>query len=514
MARNNTGNGEVVIELGGRDNDFERFLAEVTEVKTTIQKLVSNVEKVKSLHDKILSSLSTDEQLKSDLDDLMSVIRTSSQNIRTQLKEMKISQENDSLTSTTLRVRSTQHSSLQQNFVDVMHQYQFAQIEYRDKCKARINRQLEITGSNATDEDVKDMLEKGNLSVFTQWIFMETKQAKERLEDVEARHKEILMLEQSLQDLHELFIEMALLVESQGEVVNTIEMHVASGQNYADKAVDELKMAKKLQTKARKKKIWFATAVIVPNHGVGVAIDCDENDLISVVSQIAATFSNITVAFRAAERTPVKLSVAFRQCENGTVLGFKNAFEKATEANNIYPGTVSIIYIEYLEGKVEELLSCLVTAKKSLKNTDIELGAAVPFEDCFEMELAMVLKHVRNLAFTMLFQSKSNNTYIQPIVVVKEVWHMFAQCENRLKKYGKSISSVELRSGWHNFNLPSRFHEQVGTHEENLITFWERMGEYAEKYNRKLVLMEAFDDPNKVGFHFNKSGWWRLVQRI
>ncbi|ODM89232.1 Syntaxin-1A [Orchesella cincta] len=349
---------------------------------------------------------------------------------------------------------------------------------------------------------LRDCLKKRNLSVFTQVYLWKLSKRKKGLEDVEARHKEILMLEQSLQDLHELFIEMALLVESQGEVVNTIEMNVASGQNYAGKAVDELKMAKKLQTKARKKKIWLATAVIV--FLTRLATSCN------LIPSMVAKYNKYHL--KPKERH-VKLSVAFRQCENGTVLGFQNAFEKATEANKIYPGTVSIIYIEYLEGNVEELLSCLVTAKKSLKNTDIELGAAVPFEDCFEMELAMVLKHVRNLAFTMLFQSKSNNTYIQPIVVVKEVWRMFAQCENYLKKYGKSISSVELRSGWHNFNLPSRFHEVVGTHEENLITFWERMGEFAEKYNRKLVLMEAFDDPNKVGFHFNRSGWWRLVQK-
>ena len=44
---------------------------------------------------------------------------------------------------------------------------------------------------------------------------METKIAKQTLADIEARHNDILKLEQSIKELHDMFMDMAMLVESQ-----------------------------------------------------------------------------------------------------------------------------------------------------------------------------------------------------------------------------------------------------------------------------------------------------------
>lgn len=44
---------------------------------------------------------------------------------------------------------------------------------------------------------------------------METQQAKKTLADIEARHQDILKLENSIRELHDMFMDMAMLVESQ-----------------------------------------------------------------------------------------------------------------------------------------------------------------------------------------------------------------------------------------------------------------------------------------------------------
>ena len=46
-----------------------------------------------------------------------------------------------------LRIQKTQHSSLSRKFVEVMTEYNRTQTDYRERCKARIQRQLEITGT-------------------------------------------------------------------------------------------------------------------------------------------------------------------------------------------------------------------------------------------------------------------------------------------------------------------------------------------------------------------------------
>ena len=59
------------------------------------------------------------------------------------------------------------------------------------------------------------MLEQGNSAVFTQGIIMDTAQAKQTLADIEARHNDIIKLESSIRELHDMFMDMAMLVESQ-----------------------------------------------------------------------------------------------------------------------------------------------------------------------------------------------------------------------------------------------------------------------------------------------------------
>lgn len=44
---------------------------------------------------------------------------------------------------------------------------------------------------------------------------MDTQAAKQSLADIEARHEDIMKLENSIRELHDMFVDMALLVESQ-----------------------------------------------------------------------------------------------------------------------------------------------------------------------------------------------------------------------------------------------------------------------------------------------------------
>ncbi len=65
----------------------------------------------------------------------------------------------------------------------------------------------------------KDFYAKANnIFVSIYKILMETKIAKQTLADIEARHNDILKLEQSIKELHDMFMDMAMLVESQVKI--------------------------------------------------------------------------------------------------------------------------------------------------------------------------------------------------------------------------------------------------------------------------------------------------------
>ena len=48
----------------------------------------------------------------------------------------------------------------------------------------------------------------------------------ETLAAIQERHTEVMQLEKQLMDLHQIFLDMGVLVESQGELLNNIEAQV------------------------------------------------------------------------------------------------------------------------------------------------------------------------------------------------------------------------------------------------------------------------------------------------
>jgi len=256
---------DMAVNMG--DGKMDEFFAEVEDIRNSIDKIQANVEEVKRKHSAILSAPQTDDKMKQDLDDMMADIKKTANKVRAKLKVIEQSIEADesvNKASADLRIRKTQHSTLSRKFVEVMTEYNRTQTDYRERCKNRIQRQLEITGRTTTDAELEDMLEQGNSAVFTQGIIMDTAQAKQTLADIEARHADIIKLETSIKELHDMFMDMAMLVESQGEMIDRIEYHVEHAVDYVQTATQDTKKALKYQSKARRKKIMMllcATAV-------------------------------------------------------------------------------------------------------------------------------------------------------------------------------------------------------------------------------------------------------------
>ncbi|XP_012282554.1 syntaxin-1A isoform X1 [Orussus abietinus] len=263
---------EVAVPVGGTDDFMTEFFAEVEEIREMIDKIQTNVEEVKKKHSAILSAPQTDEKVKLELEELMADIKKTANKVRAKLKviEQNIeTEEHTNKSSADLRIRKTQHSTLSRKFVEVMTEYNRTQTDYRERCKGRIQRQLEITGRTTTNEELENMLEQGNPAVFTQGIIMETQQAKQTLADIEARHADIIKLENSIRELHDMFMDMAMLVESQGEMIDRIEYHVEHAVDYVQTATQDTKKALKYQSKARRvsppqvcKPMWIRTRLI------------------------------------------------------------------------------------------------------------------------------------------------------------------------------------------------------------------------------------------------------------
>ncbi|NXA85550.1 STX2 protein, partial [Melanocharis versteri] len=254
----------VIIE---KDHFMDDFFQQVEEIRNNIAKIAQNVEEVKKQHSIILSAPNPEGRTKEELEELNEEIKKIANKIRARLKAIEQSfdqGENANRTSVDLRIRKTQHSVLAHKFVEVMTEYNETQTLFRERSKGRIQRQLEITGKTTTDEELEEMLESGNPSIFTSDVCISgnSQITRQALNEIESRHKDIMKLESSIRELHEMFMDMAMFVETQGEMINNIEKNVMNATDYVEHAKEETKKAVKYQSKARRK-MWIIIIVSV-----------------------------------------------------------------------------------------------------------------------------------------------------------------------------------------------------------------------------------------------------------
>ncbi|XP_023576395.1 syntaxin-2 isoform X1 [Octodon degus] len=240
-----------------KDHFMDDFFHQVEEIRSSTAKIAQYVEDVRKNHSIILSAPNPEGKIKEELEDLNKEIKKTANKIRAKLKsiEQSFSQDDSgSWTSVDLRIRRTQHSVLSRKFVEVMTEYNEAQTLFRERSKGRIQRQLEITGRNTTDAELEEMLESGKPSIFISDIISDSHITRQALNEIESRHKDILKLETSIRELHEMFMDMAMFVETQGEMINNIEKNVMNATEYVEHAKEETKKAVRYQSKARRRR--------------------------------------------------------------------------------------------------------------------------------------------------------------------------------------------------------------------------------------------------------------------
>ncbi|NWV21671.1 STX1A protein, partial [Origma solitaria] len=307
-AKDSDDDDEVTVSVD-RDRFMDEFFEQVEEIRGFIDKISENVEEVKRKHSAILASPNPDESdpLRGLREQAAKVPPFSSEPAQSLLAlvqrvpwgagraglsmavgvgvlsvwgwkcsqsgcgsapsiEQSIEQEEGlNRSSADLRIRKTQVSPVapRRGRWEVMSEYNATQTDYRERCKGRIQRQLEITGRTTTSEELEDMLESGNPAIFSSGIIMDSNITKQALNEIETRHSEIIKLENSIRELHDMFMDMAMLVESQGEMIDRIEYNVEHSVDYVERAVSDTKKAVKYQSKARRKKIMIIICCVI-----------------------------------------------------------------------------------------------------------------------------------------------------------------------------------------------------------------------------------------------------------
>jgi t-SNARE complex subunit (syntaxin) len=80
---------------------------------------------------------------------------------------------------------------------------------------------------------------------------------------VAGKYQDVLTLESSVAELHQMFLDFALLTEQQGELLDQIEFQVKQAGDYVEEANVDIHQAGEYQKAIRKKKCWIMLIVVV-----------------------------------------------------------------------------------------------------------------------------------------------------------------------------------------------------------------------------------------------------------
>ncbi|KAH8114487.1 syntaxin [Phellopilus nigrolimitatus] len=252
----------------------DAFYNEIGEIQDEIRKFNANIDQISRLHSQMLDAVDVNNSRSSgQLERMVEETRSLSAGMKKRIQVLQ-SQPVDARTG---NMRRPQIELVRSKFMDAIQKYQFEEKSFRDKHKDRLARQYKIANPNASPEEVNEIVNSDqNVQVFAQ-ATMGNRHAESQsaYREVQQRHEEIKRIEKTLVDLAQLFTDMSVLVEQQGDIVNVIEdntekagANIEAGQGFTARAV--------ISARGYRNKRWICLALtLIILIILGAVIGCE-----------------------------------------------------------------------------------------------------------------------------------------------------------------------------------------------------------------------------------------------
>eukprot|EP00879_Flechtneria_rotunda_P016132 GHRR01016876.1.p1 GENE.GHRR01016876.1~~GHRR01016876.1.p1 ORF type:complete len:209 (+),score=73.35 GHRR01016876.1:1027-1653(+) len=160
------------------------------------------------------------------------------------------------------RTRTSITAGLRKKLKDLMAEFSDLRGRIHQDNRTTVQRRVyTVTGQHLQEEDIDRMIETGEAETIFQKAILEQGRGRvlDTLAEIQERNRAVKDLEASLLELHQIFLDMAVLVEAQGEMLDNIEKQVARAVDYVGGGTKALVEAKTLQKSKRK---WCFCAII------------------------------------------------------------------------------------------------------------------------------------------------------------------------------------------------------------------------------------------------------------
>jgi syntaxin 1B/2/3 len=253
------------------DLGMEDFFKQVKDIEKLMEKLNKQLQKLQDAHEesksvtKASAMKAIKQRMEKDVDEVGKIARNIKQKLESLDADNVANRKKPGCEKGTSvdRSRMTMTTTLKKKLKDRMSDFQtlrqMIQEEYREVVERRV---FTVTGTKADEETIDRLIETGDSEQIFQKAIQEQGRGRimDTLAEIQERHDAVKDIEKKLLDLHQIFLDMAVLVESQGDMLDNIETQVSNAVDHVQSGTVALQKAKTLQQNSRK---WMCIAIII-----------------------------------------------------------------------------------------------------------------------------------------------------------------------------------------------------------------------------------------------------------
>jgi len=266
----------------GAADSMSAFYQEISNIQDDIRAMTDNVNQISDLHSRSLNNMDETQtkRIEGQLDQLVEETRGMMSELKNRIQDL----ERRPGSGRDGQIRQQQTGLVKAKFKEAIQVYQDVEKQYRQKYRARMERQFKIVKPDATPEEIKAAVEdEQGGQVFAQALMNSNRYGESRAayQEVQERHRDIQKIERTITELAQLFNDMSMLVEQQDESLKVIEANAEKVQVDTEAALGHTEGAVKSARAARKKRWICFIIILIILIIVGVVVGIEVSNHIS-----------------------------------------------------------------------------------------------------------------------------------------------------------------------------------------------------------------------------------------
>uniref|UniRef100_A0A0K0FR51 Syntaxin-4 (inferred by orthology to a human protein) n=1 Tax=Strongyloides venezuelensis TaxID=75913 RepID=A0A0K0FR51_STRVS len=242
-----------------RNNELNKMFTSVATIRNYMLRMETILEIVPEKQSEILLKPGINENINGTLDTLneefKDLTKVCMDQIKLWNKEIK-NISNNNLTATQ-RIKKNQIISLNIKMENLLSRYNNYQMTYREKVVKKMTAYYKSLNSMVTEDEVEEFIITGNLNKLSELAILGKNNKEEVLDNIRSRNEHINKLEKNICQLHELYHDLMILTELQGDKVDYISKEVEKTSCDVEKANENLISLKKKKINCIKYYIFF-----------------------------------------------------------------------------------------------------------------------------------------------------------------------------------------------------------------------------------------------------------------